>query len=443
MPDNTHKLLLLLLVPVAALLFFIGAFLFFYRGSYDAPPSVDIPFEQLTRSTSISGPNDFTLQPEMPLSGMQLQSGTLLVDAAHSNSFVEEEVLTLLSRVSNQGYDIEFAGNFTTMAESERLPLLEEQLGQADSFAVILPGVAYSRAEINLVEEFVDKGGKLLLIADPTRTHDINSLAEQFGLEYQPDYLFNPVEYDLNFQHIFVRNFQPDQLTRGLDEIVLYTAGSIKSSGPGLAFTDQNTVSSLAAPVEPFYPLAWGEQRNVLALHDLTFMIPPHNSIMDNGQLVSNIVDYLTTSQREFHLADFPSFFKGEVEILLGRPSLVDVGTDFKSTLASLQIDSEIVGTEDITRDTVFLGLYEDSAQVASQLEASGVQIGSVLHLPTTQELPLNETSIILLSRTQDRNVLIVLSHSESALADVVSQLGSGNFRSGLVDDFVGVYQTP
>jgi hypothetical protein len=440
---NVHKLWLLLLVPGVALLFFLGAFFFFYRGSYDAPPSVDIPFEQITLTTSISGPSGFADPLGMQLPGMQLQRGTLLIDAAHSNGFDKEEVLTLFSRVANRGYDVEFAGDFSTMSESDRLSLLEEKLRQADSFAVILPGASYTRAEVNLVEQFVEKGGKLLLIADPTRPHDINSLAEQFGLEFQPDYLFNVVEYDLNFQHIFVRNFQPDELTRELDEITLYTAGSIKSSGSGLAFTDQNTVSSFAEPVEPFYPLARGEQQNVLAVYDLTFMIPPHNSVLDNDQLISNIADYLTTSEREFHLADFPSFFKEEVDILLGQPSLFDVGTDFKSMLSGLQIDSEIRSAEDTTRDTVFLGLYGNSAQVAPYLEASGVQVGNTLRLPSTQEIDPKGTSLILLNRSQDRHVLVVLAHSEDALANAVSQLQSGDFRSGLVDDFVGVYKTP
>jgi hypothetical protein len=232
-------------------------------------------------------------------------------------------------------------------------------------------------------------------------------------------------------------------LTRGLDEITLYTAGSIKSSGPGLAFTDQNTVSSFAEPVEPFSPIARGEQRNVLAVYDLTFMIPPHNSIMDNDQLVSNIADYLTTSQREFQLADFPSFFKGDVDILLGQPSLFNLGTDFKSMLSGLQIDSEIRSTEDPTQDTVFLGLYQDSAPVAPYLEASGVQVGNTLRLPATPEIEATGTSLILLNQSQDRHVLIVLAHSEGALSSAVSQLQSGDFRSGLVDDFVGVYKTP
>ena len=61
----------------------------------------------------------------------------------------------------------------------------------ADSFVVMLPEAAYPAREAAIVERFVEKGGKLLLIADPDRPHRANSLAESFGLKFQPDYLYN------------------------------------------------------------------------------------------------------------------------------------------------------------------------------------------------------------------------------------------------------------
>jgi hypothetical protein len=438
MPASLRKFsLFLLFFLLVALAFFLGASLYFYRGGYSPPPPADIPFAQLTRTTSAGGPGDFVDTPRM-----QLEQGTLLVDAAHGNAFDKEEVFTLLSRVAERGYGVEFAGNFNTVSEEDRLPLLESGLRRADSFMVILPREPYTDAEVALVERFIDEGGKLLLIADPTREHDINSLSETFGLDFQPDYLFNLEEYELNFQHIFVREFQPDELTRGLNEIALYTAGSIKTSGPGLAFTDVNTQSSLAGRTEPFYPIAKGDHRNVLAVYDLTFVIPPQNSMVDNNQLISNIADYLTDSEREFELSDFPGFFKSEVDILLGRPALFNVGTDFRSLLADLQIMSEVRADEDVSQDTVFLGLYEDADQVSTYLQASGVQVGDSLRIPATSEIPLAGTSLIVLNRSQDRYVLVVLAHSEAALTSAVERLRSGNFRSGLVDDFVGVYKT-
>ena len=57
--------------------------------------------------------------------------------------------------------------------------MLDEKLRQADSLAIIVPSEAYIMQEADIVERFVDKGGKLLLIADPTRPHNLNSLAER------------------------------------------------------------------------------------------------------------------------------------------------------------------------------------------------------------------------------------------------------------------------
>ena len=90
---------------------------------------------------------------------------------------------------------------------------LEAKLRKADSFAVIAPRSSYSESEAALVESFVRKGGKLLLVSDPSRPQQINSLAEWFGLDFLPDYLYNTIDYDLNFRNIFVRDFQPDRLT--------------------------------------------------------------------------------------------------------------------------------------------------------------------------------------------------------------------------------------
>ena len=321
------KIWRLLLIPLFAGAFFLGAYFFFYRGGYDPPPTVDIPLERIEAPSS-----GFTFIPDTP----SIQKGMLLLDGAHLNDFDKGEISALLSRVSDHGFSIELIGEtsqfggFRRMSLGQRLFLLDENLRRADSLLVILPEDPYTVEEVDLVEQFVRKGGKLLLIADPTRDHQINSLAERFNIAFQPDYLYNSAEYDINFQNIFVRDFRPDQITDGLTAISLYTAGSIRSLGVGLAVTDGNTRSSMVERVEPFYPIVKSDDGRVLAISDLTFMIPHQNAILANDRLVSNIADYLTDSLREFELADFPHVFKGDVDILLGQAALFDLGTEFK-----------------------------------------------------------------------------------------------------------------
>ncbi len=428
-------------MPIFAAAVFGGVFFFFYRGNYDPPPTVDVPFERITSPRVSSGA--FVDSPTA-----QVRRGLFLVDTMHGNAFRESEIITLSSRVANRGYEVEFigdSGDFYSGGEGTRLHRLEEKLRRADSFLVILPREAYSEAEAALVERFVQKGGKLLLVSDPTRPHQINTLAERFGLDFQPDYLYNVIEYDLNFQNILVREFQPDELTTGLDAITLYTAGSVRSSGPGLAFTDANTRSSLVETAEDLYPIAWGNSRNVLAIADFTFMVPPHNSLLDNDKLMSNIADYFTVSEREFDLADFPHFYEGglenSIDILLGRPSLWGIGTQVKNGLAAQQVSSQISGEEDVSRDTVFLGLYEDALQVSQYLQAAGIRVDDTLGTPFAPDLEPERTAITLLDRNQDRYVLVVLADTPGTLRDAVNRLLTGEFRGDLVTDFVGVHK--
>ncbi|MFQ6026575.1 MAG: hypothetical protein ACE5Q6_03555 [Dehalococcoidia bacterium] len=409
--------------------------LFYNQGSYDSPPLVHIPFEEFTAPEAPTG--NFV---DAPMT--EIHRGTMLIDATHRNRFNPQELSVLTSRVANRGYQVAFLGDFSSTDESERLNLLKDQLRQADSLVVALPQESYSPKEIAQVEQFVEKGGKLLLIADPTRRHDISSLAKNFGINFQADYLYNLVDNDLNYQEVFLREFQPDELTRGLQEIAVYSAGSVKSSGVGLAFSGTNTRSTFAQKDTRFYPFARGEDRNVVALYDLTFMVPPHNTILDNDRLVSNIADYLTTSQRDFELTDFPRFFNGEVDLLLSESTSFEQGTEFKKLLAKWEIGSEFKEIEDRSQDTVFLGTYEDSSQVSQYLDSLGVHVDGELQTPFTPTVASAGTGTILLHQSLDRDVLVVLGDSSKGLTTLISRIRSGTFRDGLVDDFVGVYKT-
>jgi len=396
---------------------------------------------------AITAPSsELRLFDESPL----IQKGTLLIDGIHGNDFTKSELAALISRVNDRGYEVEFMGtvgrfgNFSSLSESVRLTMMKEKLRRADSLAVILPIDDYTPEEVDLVERFIlRKGGKVLLIADPTRRHQINSLAERFGLAFQSDYLYNTTDYDLNFQNVFISDFREDEVTKGLEKIVLYTAGSIRTPNPGLAFTDGGTHSSMLEQIEPFYPLVKAAEGRVLALSDFTFMIPPRNAILDNNKLISNIADYLTSSQRSFDLADFPGFFKDDVDILLGRSELFDVAGDLKDGLLTFRINAEVRGVEDITKDMVYVGLYEDSADVAQYLELAGLGVDDVIRTPFTPDIQREDTAIIMLNSGPERQVLVILGDSESALRDVVVRLSRGSFRDGLVGDFVGVYRTP
>ena len=431
----------LLIVPVLAVIVFAASYFYFYTGSgYSAPPNPDAPVAHLTAPVSAIG--SFEDQPD-------IKKGTLVVDGLHGNNASRAELSAFLSLVADRGYEIEILGEsarfggFLSSDPATSFRRLEEHLRGADSLLVAVPQDRYSPDEIDLVEEFVlNKGGKLLMIGDTTRRHETNTLADRFGVSFQPDYLFNTVEYDLNFQNVIVRDFLPGEITRGVGEISLYSTSSIKGPRPGLAVADGNTRSSMAESPGPFYPLVQAGDGRVLALGDLTFMIPPRNSVLDNNRLLANIADFLTESQRSFVLADFPHFFGEDVDLLLGRPELLELASELGETISG----SNVASAEDFSTDAVFLGLYEDAPLVAQYLQLAGVQLAGAglersLRTPFTADMDAGGTGVILLQATEERHVLVALADSRASLDELVSQLQSGDFRDGLVGDFVGVYR--
>ncbi len=450
------KLLALLLVPIFGVAAYFATSAFFYRGGYEPPPTSDMSYAGVFTSPAPDGP-----LPAPPVAGGG--SGLVLVDARHRNAFTEDEILELVSKVTERGYRVELVGDqaptfgprfdsgpdadpaagFGPFPQDPSAQELEEALRGADSLVVIMPGLPYSEAETALVEKFVGKGGRLVLISDPGRRQQINTLAERFGLDFQPDYLYNLVDNDQNFRHIFVRDFQPDELTAGLGTIALHTAGSIRSSGPGLAFGDANTRSSLLGATGDLNPIALGDSRSVLAIADFEFMVPPYISLLDNDQLVSNVASFLTGGERDYDLADFPHFYErgqdGGVDILLGHQSLWDIGLVMKNGISNLGFSATISGAEDPSRDTVFLGLYEDAQQVSRYLQASGIRVGDTLGTPFATDLERDGTSLTVLDRSGDRDVLMVLADGPETLHRAVGSLLAGEFRAGLVSDFVGM----
>ena len=423
-----------LLLPLSGAAIFVGISFYFYRGSYEAPGRPQVAVELITvPSSPVRG------VAEAPVS----RQGVLLVDNTHINGFDEKDINILLSRVADRGFEIEFLGRrdrrfFTS---SERRKLTEEKLPGASSFAVILPGQAYQEEEMDILKRFVGKGGRLLLIGDPGRRSDINIVADGFGILFQEGYLYNVKEHELNFRNVLVKDFQPDGLTDGLAQIALYTAGSIKSSGVPLAFTDANTYSSMLERVEPFAPIVKTADGSVLAVADLTFLAPPNNTTLDNDQFISNIADFLTTGESVFDLTDFPHFFDGEIDIRLGQAGLFDLGTRIKGMLSAARISSVVRGVEDLTRDTAFLGLYQDARAVEQYLAFAGIQVADQIRTPFTPDIPAEGTAILLLHREQERWVLVVLAHGKDDLRVIVDRLESGDFMEGLVGDFLGVYQ--
>jgi hypothetical protein len=127
------------------------------------------------------------------------------------------------------------------------------------------------------------------------------------------------------------------------------------------------------------------------------------------------------------------------LDILAARPSLLSIGLELKNGLSAYGLSAQVTDVEDISRDTVFLGLYEDALQVSQSLQAAGIRVDDTLGTPFSPELGLEGTAITVLDQNQDRQVLLVLSSSPETLSTAVSRLLSGDFRRDLLSDDIAV----
>ncbi len=321
----------------------LGRGFFFYGGFYSAPATempgyehiVVLPAPSAEFSDNASGEGD---------------NRTVLIDLAHNNNFDIEELNVLMLRLISRGLTIKLLGveddlekellgepkeeEEAEIVEEEELAgeeeeeedvqeneLVDEEEEEGDeeemegeelegedieeepklpnAFIIVCPRLEFSQKEKEAIGEFVDNGGKLLLTADPTRHSKINNIAIEFGLIFEPDYLYNMKENEINYSNIFVAEFEENEITKNLEKIALYVAGSISSTDGGIAFIDRNTFSSVIESRKRLSPIALVEESKILAVYDLTFMSEPYNGTLDNNQLIANIADWLTSPTEE------------------------------------------------------------------------------------------------------------------------------------------------
>ena len=269
------------IVIAGILVVLLGRGLFYYSGFYSAPPTEMPTYEYIA----------VPMAPSTEYSDTYTKGeGTTLIDLAHNNALTLEELNVLTLRLISRGSTIEFLNEIDD---------LEEELSQTNAYIIVCPQEEFSKEERETIGKFVNNSGKLLLIADPTRQSQMNSLSLKLGLIFEPDYLYNVKENDANYRNIFVTEFKENEITKNLEKIALYTAGSITSANYGIALVDENTFSSLIETRKELSPLALAKESKVLAIYDLTFITEPYNGILDNNQLISNIADWLAKPTKE------------------------------------------------------------------------------------------------------------------------------------------------
>jgi hypothetical protein len=320
--------------------------------------------------------------------------GLILLDEAHANNFTLDEIDYLDARLAARGFElVSFRGGD-----------LRSALRPVSAFITITPISAFDRDEIVTIADFVERGGRLLMVGDPTRFSvsfvetdfdftfqldtdriPLNSLANEFDLEFNGDYLYNTVENEGNFRNILLQDeaFAANGLSNGLETLAFYGAHSVQvgSGAEAILTADDNTWSSATDRPGGLVLAALGGDGNVLAVGDMDFLADPYRTVYDNSRFIARIADFLTESEeRSLALSDFPFFYGSQVDLVYtGTP---DLGPDAFDEVIALQdafrragINLSLAAEADGDNDALYLGLYNQSEEVAALLEAAGITL--------------------------------------------------------------------
>ncbi len=324
----------------------------------------------------------------------EMFGGMVLLDQSHDNAFTLDEISYLDGRLAARGVElVSYTGGDLATA-----------LRAANAFVVITPLQAFSVAEVQAVENFVRRGGNLLMLGDPTRYSvvveedlftfnvfvesdkiPLNSLANSFDIIFNGDYLYNTVENEGNFRNIILNEvgFASSPLTADLESVVFYGSHSLQvgSRADVLLAGDDNTWSSATDRAGGLSLAATAVAGNVLAIGDIQFLMEPYYTVQDNARFIAQIADFLASPiERDYTVADFPYFFAEDVDLVYtGGPQLGPNAFDEIITLqASLREADKVLSLTTVeaqSGDVIYLGLYNQADDVAELLADAGITL--------------------------------------------------------------------
>ena len=375
---------------------------FYQLGSTERQEPPEYTGERI-EAVDIPASSNFVDEPEVG-------DGFVLLDQAHDNFFTLDEIGYLDGRLAARGHELR-AYEFGDLASALR---------SVKAFVVIAPQTPFMPDEIMAVRDFVARGGRLLLIGDPTRftvfveedlftfTVDIvsdkiplNSLANEFDIIFNADYLYNTSENEGNFRNIILHDsgLGEGEFTDSLDQLVFYGSHSLQvgPDGRSLLRGDDNTWSSDTDRPGGLTLAASSENGRVLALGDIHFLTAPYYTVYDNAQFIARVADFLTDeADRAFTLADFPYFYSDDVNLVyIGSP---DLGPDAFDEIIILQdafrtadLNLSVQAVADSSTETLYLGLYNQTDDVIDLLVSNGISLTIQPPILTDEELKILE----------------------------------------------------
>jgi len=406
--------------------------------------------------------------PVAPVSTSQVNQvkqvgGVVIIDNAHSNQFEPSEIQTLVDALGQRGARVELN------TDSSKL---ESQLKYASAYLIFSPYYKYTSSEMQVIQNFIGRGGRMAVFTDPTRglviyddfgnpidnipdTTEVNPLVEPFGITFNSDYLYNLDENEGNFRNVYFESFGKSDLTWGLKKVALYGTHSVETdSGLTLMMGDDKTYSSDtdATPNndsnQGWAAAALDKTGSVLAVGDFTFLSPPYNTVGDNAVFINNIADFLLGGTLKYSLADFPYLFSGtSVDILPTSniemtANLITAISKFQSSYKAINTQINIVQDSSSSQNLIVLGTFAQANDLNKFVKPFNITMSDAndyVELPGFGQLGKTGNAILLFSSGNNGNTLVLLADTEYDLTSLISSLSDDDLSKCVLQGEIGV----
>jgi hypothetical protein len=237
--------------------------------------------------------------------------GKVVIDRAHNNRFDHEDLESLTTAITQAGGDVEF----TDRGES-----IKGALSDADVYVVVDPGTGFEPPEVTAIEQFLNRGGRLVILGEPNRKgitstgvavqitttrSQLTALASAFGFSFGTQYLYDLEHNDGNFKNVLAESAGDDALVDGVDRVALYTAASVDvDRGSVLLRTAPSAKADDTDRANGFPVAAVNADGNVLAVGDTGFLRGQRASVADNEALVARMVEFMSEADGDLRDGD-------------------------------------------------------------------------------------------------------------------------------------------
>ncbi len=442
------------LVLAAFLLPFIVRLIWFFPGM-TIPRQIATP--DYSRLTLPAAPISTPVQWDIKKTG-----GVVVVDDAHGNQYQPSEVQTLLDALARR--------DATTTMNTDPSALATD-LKAASAYLVISPSLPFTIEEVRELQEFVANGGRMVVFTDATRgiplydasgnavgsdadVNSVNPLLEPFGITINADYLYNLTSNEGNFRNVYLQASPTAGVMRGVQRAAFYGTHSVEAeAGTPLLLGDGSTYSSLtdATPIgdpqQVWAAAAMSQDGNVLAFGDFTFLMPPYNTVADNGPLINDVADFLLGGKRTGVLANYPYVFQGGTADIMAT-SDVQMTAELLGALAGLQtelraagVQTAIVQDPPLGANLIVLGTYNPADDLAPYVEPFGLvadQAGESIELPPFGKIGRSGTGLLMLSSGASNSTLVLLADNADDLTTLIGNLGAGDLSACVLQANVG-----